>query len=200
MPKAFVHVAGATLLEHAVGRFARHSRVDTIVVVAPAAQLDTAADLVDHQVVAGGATRRDSVAAGLRAAGGHTAFVLVHDVARPFVPAHVIDTVLDALHDGADAVVPVVGIHDTVRRLDATGALDGLVDRSTLAAIQTPQGFRRDVLERAHRDGAHLDVTDDAALVEALGLRVVAARGSDESFKITTPADLARAEAVARLG
>ncbi len=126
--------------------------------------------------------------------------MLVHDVARPFVPAHVIDAVLDALEAGADAVVPVVGIHDTVRRIDATGALDGLVDRSRLAAIQTPQAFRRAVLVRAHRDGVHLDVTDDAALVEALGLRVVAAPGADESFKITTPADLARAEAVARLG
>jgi 2-C-methyl-D-erythritol 4-phosphate cytidylyltransferase len=195
-----VQVAGSTLLEHAAGRFTRHPRIGEVVMVAPAALVAHAGELVAVPIVAGGATRRDSVAAGLAALRGDAEFVLVHDVARPFVPAEVIDDVLAHLDAGADAVVPVVGIHDTVRRLDASGALDGLVDRSTLAAIQTPQGFRRDVLVRAHEAGADLNVTDDAALVEALGLRVEAARGSDDSFKITTPGDLAHAEAVARLG
>ena len=188
------------MLEHAVRRFARHPRIYDIVVVAPGGQLQAAGELVDVPVVAGGATRAESVAAGLNALGRDTEFVLVHDVARPFVPARVLDTVVAELEAGADAVVPVVAIHDTIRRLDDTGALDGPVDRSTLAAVQTPQGFRFDVLVRAHRAGAGRDVTDDAALVEALGLRVRAVPGADESFKITTPADLARAEAVARIG
>lgn len=200
VPKAFVRVAGATLLEHAVRRFLEHPRVSSVVVVVPVAQLEPAAALVATSVVAGGATRRDSVAAGLSAVGDAVDHVLVHDVARPFVPATVIDAVLAALDAGAPAVVPVIGIHDTVRRLLADGTLDGLVDRSSLAAIQTPQGFVRDVLVSAHREGAHLDVTDDAALVEALGLAVVAVPGSDQSFKITTPADLAHAEALARIG
>ncbi len=200
VPKAFVSVAGATLLEHAVRRFLEHPRVSSVVVVAPTAQLEQATALVATRVVAGGATRRDSVASGLAALDDDVVHVLVHDVARPFVPSYVIDAVLDALDVGAPAVVPVIGIHDTVRRLLADGTLDGLVDRSSLAAIQTPQGFVRDVLVRAHREGAHLDVTDDAALVEALGLPVIAAPGSDQSFKITTPADLVHAEAVARIG
>jgi 2-C-methyl-D-erythritol 4-phosphate cytidylyltransferase len=136
------------------------------------------------------------VAAGLAALDPSVAQVLVHDVARPFVPAIVIDAVLDALDAGEVGVVPVVAIHDTVRRLDESGTLAGLVDRSSLVAIQTPQGFDCAALREAHVRGARLPVTDDAALVEAAGGRVVAVPGSDESFKITTPADLVRAEAV----
>ncbi len=103
---------------------------------------------------------------------------------------------LAALAAGADAVVPVVAIHDTVRRIDAAGALGELVDRSTLAAVQTPQGFRRAVLVEAHTHAARSGATDDATLVEALGATVVAVAGSDAAFKITTPADLARAQAI----
>jgi 2-C-methyl-D-erythritol 4-phosphate cytidylyltransferase len=121
----------------------------------------------------------------------------VHDVARRFVPAEVIDAVLDMLGGGAVAVVPIVPIHDTVRMVDASGGLAGLVDRSLLVAIQTPQGFDCVTLRNAHVLGAQLPVTDDAALVEAVGGRVVAVPGSELSFKITTPTDLARAEAVA---
>jgi 2-C-methyl-D-erythritol 4-phosphate cytidylyltransferase len=136
------------------------------------------------------------VAAGLAALPAHVDLVLVHDVARPFVPVEVIERVLAALADGADAVVPVVAIHDTVRRIDGGGMLGELVDRSTLAAMQTPQGFRREVLAEAHARGAQSSTTDDAALVQALGTPVVAVAGSDAAFKITTPADLARAQAI----
>ena len=202
VPKAFVRVGGATLLEHAAARFAGHPAVGPVLVVAPVDRLDEAAALVDLPVVAGGATRQESVAAGLAALAGldpPVEYVLVHDVARPFTPAVVISAVVDALRAGADAVVPVVPVHDTVRRVDADGILAGVVDRSTLAAIQTPQGFRRDVLVAAHDAPAAAAVTDDAALVEAQGGRVVAVPGADESFKVTTPLDLARAEAVLRL-
>ena len=123
----------------------------------------------------------------------------MHDVARPFPPAAVISAVVDALRAGADAVVPVVPIHDTVRRIDADGGLAGVVDRASLVAIQTPQGFRRDVLVAAHDASGAAGVTDDAALVEAQGGRVVRVPGADECFKVTTPLDLARAEAVLRL-
>jgi len=222
VPKAFVEIDGVTLLEHAVRRFATHPAVGTIVVVAPAADVSRAGVLADaaagHDgptprsgwsdgsalgrarvlVVAGGATRQASVAAGLAVT--DAGFVLVHDVARPFVPGVVIDAVLAALTDGADAAVPVVPIHDTVRRVHPDGSFAGTVDRSTLVAIQTPQGFRRDVLVAAHEAGRHLAVTDDAALVEAAGGAVAAVAGSDEAFKVTTPLDLTRAQAVARLG
>jgi 2-C-methyl-D-erythritol 4-phosphate cytidylyltransferase len=111
----------------------------------------------------------------------------------------VIDAVVAALRDGAVAVVPVVPVHDTVRSIGADGVLDGVVDRSRLAAVQTPQGFRLDVLAAAHAKAAGEDATDDAVLVEALGHRVIAVPGADESFKVTTTGDLARAEHVAGL-
>jgi len=120
----------------------------------------------------------------------------VHDVARPFVPGRVIDAVLAALRAGAGAVVPVVPIIDTVRRVAPDGTLAGVVDRSTLRAVQTPQGFRCDVLIAAHHQAGGDPATDDASLVEALGREVVAVPGADEAFKITTAADLARAESV----
>jgi len=200
VPKAFVRVAGHTLLEHAVRRFAGHPDVDSVVVVAPRAELARAAELAGPGVVvvSGGATRQDSVACGLAALEDDPSLVLVSDVARPFVPDAVIAAVVAALREGAVAVVPVVPIHDTVRARGESGALGPVVDRSTLVAVQTPQGFRRDVLAAAHAAGAP-GATDDAMLVEALGHPVVPVTGADESFKITTRLDLARAETVALL-
>jgi 2-C-methyl-D-erythritol 4-phosphate cytidylyltransferase len=200
VPKAFVHVDDRTLLEHACLRFTDHPGVGPVVVVAPATHVTHAAELTAVPVVAGGAERQDSVAAGLAALPDDAELVLVHDVARPFVPNSVIDAVIAALRDGAVAVVPVVPIHDTVRRLDDDGALDGIVDRARLAAVQTPQGFRRDVLALAHQRAAGVVATDDAALVEALGHRVVAVAGDDRAFKITTPLDLLYATTMARTG
>jgi 2-C-methyl-D-erythritol 4-phosphate cytidylyltransferase len=195
-PKAFVTVAGATLLEHAVARFRAVPELAAPVVVAPAGYVEYAQQLSGSTVVVGGATRQASVAAGLAALPADVDLVLVHDVARPFVPVEVIERVLAALADGADAVVPIVAIHDTVRRIDDAGVLGELVDRSTLAAMQTPQGFRREVLADAHARGAHASTTDDAALVQALGTPLIAVAGSDAAFKITTPADLSHAQAM----
>ncbi len=197
VPKAYVEVDGRTLLQHAVESFAGHPAIDSVVVVVPAA--DSAAEHPGLTTVTGGATRQESVAAGLRAVRDDVDLVLVHDVARPFVPPEVIDAVLAALEAGAAAVVPVVPIHDTVRRVGPDGTLAGGLDRSTLMAVQTPQGFRRDVLVAAHAHAGPLTATDDAGLVEALGVEVVAVPGADDAFKITTPSDLARAESVAQL-
>ena len=195
-PKAFVPVAGATLLEHAYRRFAEHPQVRDVVVAAPAARLDTARELLaGARVVSGGDTRQESVARALAAVAPDAAVVLVHDVARAFVPGAVIDRVLAAL-DRADGAVPVLAIADTVRRLAPAGVLGELVERELLLAMQTPQGFRREVLERAHAAGTG-DATDDAALVQALGARVVTVPGDARAFKVTTPFDLAVAEAVA---
>lgn len=194
VPKAFVTIDGHTLLEHAASRFATHPELGSVVVVAPASHLAEAAG-PGRTVVPGGATRQESVAAGLAATDDTVQYVLVHDVARPFVPAGVIDAVLQALRAGAQAVVPVLPVHDTVRRVRPDGSLAGVVDRTTLVTVQTPQGFRRAILLDAHQRGAHLDATDDAGLVEAIGGTVVAVPGAAESFKITTPADLARAAA-----
>jgi 2-C-methyl-D-erythritol 4-phosphate cytidylyltransferase len=198
VPKAFVPVGGRTLLEHATGGLVAHPRVSTVVVAAPTACLEQVRALVpDVVAVAGGATRQLSVAAGLAALGASADLVLVHDAARAFVPLAVIDRVLAALDAGAEAVVPTLPVSDTIRAADpATGALGALVDRSRLLAMQTPQGFRRDVLARAHAEAPGVDATDDAALVEALGHRVVAVEGDERAFKVTVPIDLALAEAL----
>jgi 2-C-methyl-D-erythritol 4-phosphate cytidylyltransferase len=199
IPKAFVEVGGRTLLEHAAGTFVAHSGIRDVVVVAPVTHLAQAAERTGLPVVAGGATRQESVRAGLGAIAADAAFVLVHDVARPFVPESVIDAVIAALRAGADAVIPVLPVIDTVRRIGPDGALAGVVDRSDLVRVQTPQGFRRAVLVEAHERGSGVAATDDAALVEALGVDVVAVPGHDDAFKITTVLDYLLAQALAQL-
>ena len=199
VPKAFVRVAGRTLVEHAAARFVAHPRVRDVVVVAPAAWLRAASALVPGAtVVAGGETRQQSVSCGLAALAADVDEVLVHDVARPFVPDAVIDRVLDALAS-AQAAIPVLPVTDTIRRTDAAGELHETVDRTTLAAVQTPQGFSRAALVAAH-EGAPPAATDDAVLVEARGGRVVGVPGDDRAFKITYPLDLLLAEAVVSHG
>jgi 2-C-methyl-D-erythritol 4-phosphate cytidylyltransferase len=196
VPKAFCTVRGRTLLSYAHARFAAHPMVGRVIVVAPADRIGDAKALTGPDVVAGGATRQASVAAGLAVVPPDVDAVLVHDVARAFVPADVIDRVVAALRDGADAVIPTRPVTDTIKRVDAGGRVIETVARSTLVAVQTPQGFRRDVLIAAHAAGSG-DVTDDAGLVEALGGTVVAVDGADEAFKITRPWDLLLAEALA---
>lgn len=201
VPKAFVCVAGRTLLEHAVERFAAHAAVRDVVVVAPAALLARAGELIPAAtVVAGGATRQASVRCGLAALAADVELVLVHDAARAFVPVAVISRVVDALNEGAEAVVPTLPIADTVRSLDAAGGLGGTVDRRQLVAVQTPQGFVRALLDRAHTQAGSDDASDDASLVEAIGGTVSAVAGDDAAFKITRPLDLALAELVAARG
>jgi 2-C-methyl-D-erythritol 4-phosphate cytidylyltransferase len=167
-------------------------------VVAPHTHLDEAAKLAPSAtVVAGGETRQQSVSAGLDVLADDVEFVLVHDVARAFVPAAVISRVVAGLAEAA-AVIPVLPVTDTIRRSDpATGELHETVDRSRLSAVQTPQGFRREDLLAAHRD-APAGATDDASLVEARGGRVLGVPGDALAFKITYPLDLLLAEAVAR--
>lgn len=190
IPKAFCEVGGRTLLDHAVARFSAHAAVRDIIVVVPATMLEAVADAV---AVAGGATRADSVAAGIAGLADDVDAVLVHDAARPFVPAEVITRVVAALRAGADAVVPTVPVVDTIKRV-FEGVVVETVDRAALQAVQTPQGFRRSVLVGAHaRAGA---VTDDAMLVERAGGTVVVVDGADECFKITRPWDLRVAEAL----
>ncbi|MGN6606076.1 MAG: 2-C-methyl-D-erythritol 4-phosphate cytidylyltransferase [Jatrophihabitans sp.] len=192
VPKAFVEIAGRTLLEHAVEPFLGLP----LVVVAPAALVDSTAALVPRAaVVPGGTTRQESVARGLDAVPRESRFVLVHDAARAFTPPDVITRVLDALHAGADAVIPALPVSDTIKQV-RDGVVVATPDRAGLVAVQTPQGFRRDVLVAAHSGAAADSATDDAALVEAQGGRVVVVEGAVEAFKITILDDLRRAEAL----
>lgn len=197
-PKAFVTVAGRTILEHAAQQLIDHPRISALVVAAPTSAVEQARQLVPGAiVVAGGPTRQQSVARAIAALPEDADLVLVHDAARAFVPAEVISRVLAALEAGAEAVVPTMPVSDTIRAFDpVSGELGALVDRSRLLAMQTPQGFRRDVLIKAHAQAAGTDATDDAALVEAIGRQVLAVPGDERAFKITVPLDLVLAQSV----
>ncbi len=203
VPKAFVLLAGRTLLAWSLGAATACPGVACVVVVAPEAYLETArrecaAYALPPLVVAGGGERRDSVAAGLAAlatAGAEVEVVLVHDAARALAPVDLFARVAAAVDDAHPAVIPGLPVVDTVKSVDADGLVTGTVDRAALRAVQTPQGFRRELLARAHAAAGEAAVTDDAALVEALGEPVLVVPGDPLALKITTPDDLIRAEA-----
>ncbi|WP_083518594.1 2-C-methyl-D-erythritol 4-phosphate cytidylyltransferase [Serinicoccus chungangensis] len=145
-------------------------------------------------VVPGGAERPDSVAAGLAALPAGLDVVLVHDAARAFTPTPVFDRVVAAVHAGHDAVVPALAVTDTVKQVTADGDVERVTatpDRAGLRAVQTPQGFRRATLERAHGQArGEARHTDDAGMVEATGGRVAVVPGDPRALKVTTPGDL----------
>lgn len=152
----------------------------TVVVVPPD-------DVERERGVAGGATRSESVRAGLAAVPDEATIILVHDAARPFAGPELFRRVIDAVIAGADAAIPAVPVDDTIKVVAGDAVID-TPDRSTLVAIQTPQAFRAGVLRAAHASGG--DATDDAGLVERMGGRVVVVAGADDNRKITKPADL----------
>ena len=197
-PKALVLLAGEPLLVHAVRALRAAPSVGVVVVAAPAEQVADVMALLqsyDVLVVAGGPTRQDSVGLALRALPADVDLVLVHDAARCLTPVAVIEQVIERLQAGAPAVVPVLPVVDTIKQVDAGGVVIATVDRTGLRIIQTPQGFSRDLLERAHAADAD-PLTDDAGLVELLGAPILTVPGSDEAFKVTRPQDLLLAEAV----
>nr|WP_243074502.1 2-C-methyl-D-erythritol 4-phosphate cytidylyltransferase [Microbacterium sp. SS28] len=198
-PKAFVGLDEHSILRHALrGVFA--ATAAQVIVVAPEDRvgdalteaIEAAGDKRDLvSVVPGGATRQESVRAGLHAVWGDVDIVLVHDAARALTPPEVFARVVAAIDAGADGAIPVLPVIDTLKRVDGSEIV-AAVDRAELAAAQTPQGFRRDVLDAAY-GAATEDFTDDAALVAQAGHSVAAVAGDALGFKITTPADLDRA-------
>ncbi|MGW0736674.1 2-C-methyl-D-erythritol 4-phosphate cytidylyltransferase [Streptomyces sp. NPDC002851] len=212
-PKALRALSGTPMLIHAVRAMAASRSVSLVVVVAPADGVGEVKTLLDAHalpertdflVVPGGDTRQESVSAGVAALPENVTEVLVHDAARPLVPVDTVDAVIETVRAGAPAVVPALPLADTVKEVDpapAAGEPEPVVatpERSRLRAVQTPQGFERAALVRAHEtvavtgDGA----TDDAGMVERLGLPVVVVPGHEEAFKVTRPLDLVLAEAV----
>jgi 2-C-methyl-D-erythritol 4-phosphate cytidylyltransferase / 2-C-methyl-D-erythritol 2,4-cyclodiphosphate synthase len=147
-----------------------------------------AEDAIRERAVTGGATRSDSVRAGLANVPSNATIVCVHDGARPFASIDLFTAVILAVIDGADAAVPGVPVSDTIKQVASDGAVVGTPVRAQLRAVQTPQAFRADVLRRAHSSAA--DATDDAALVEAVGGRVIVVAGEEDNRKITDPSDL----------
>ncbi|WP_328676287.1 2-C-methyl-D-erythritol 4-phosphate cytidylyltransferase [Streptomyces sp. NBC_00322] len=208
-PKALRTLNGTPMLIHAVRAMAASRAVSLVVVVAPpdgAAEVKSLLadhalpDRTDFLVVPGGDTRQESVKLGLDALPPGIDAVLVHDAARPLVPVDTVDAVIEAVRDGAVAVVPALPLADTVKEVEPRpdGSPEPVLatpERARLRAVQTPQGFDRETLVRAHETVTD-NVTDDASMVEQLGEPVVVVPGHEEAFKVTRPLDLVLAEAV----
>jgi 2-C-methyl-D-erythritol 4-phosphate cytidylyltransferase/2-C-methyl-D-erythritol 2,4-cyclodiphosphate synthase len=197
VPKQYLPLGGRAVLRHSVETFLRHpaiSGVRAVISQEHRALYDSAvAGLPILPPVAGGASRQDSVRNGLESlAELQPDRVLIHDAARPFLTAEIVDRTLAALDDAPGAVV-AVPVTDTLKR-GHDGRVAGTVDRSALWRAQTPQGFRYADILAAHRQAKGAAMTDDAAVAEAAGLPVKLVMGADDNFKITTADDLRRAE------
>lgn len=198
-PKAFVELAGRTLVELAIRGLLDSGVVESVIVAVPADRTVEANVILGGlgavTVVAGGANRTESVRLGLAAA-GDAELVLVHDAARALTPTALIVRVVEALRDGHTAVVPALPLTDTIKAVDANGIVLGTPERAGLRAVQTPQGFHSAVLSRAYQQATAGGVTDDSSLVELLGGQVQVVDGDPLAFKITTTMDMMLAEAI----
>jgi 2-C-methyl-D-erythritol 4-phosphate cytidylyltransferase len=198
VPKAFAPLAGRTILEHALASAFDPARVDALVVVVPAGWEERAREIAgpEHAVVTGGPSRQASVRAALAAVPPRAGTIVIHDAARPLTHPAFFLAILRAL-EGWDGAVPVAPVTDTVKRLEGERVV-GTEPRAALGLAQTPQAFRGEALRDAHARAEQRGdaVTDDAEAVELAGYRVRAIAVDAANFKITTPEDLARAEAV----
>ncbi len=196
--KVLLPLAGLPILAHVLAAFADAPRISEIVLVAREGEEEDVTSLLPARartrtrIVRGGAERRDSSLFGVRAASGD--LVLIHDAARPLVSRELIDRVIDGTI-AHGACVPVVPVVDTVRRVGPAGLLPDVIERFGLVAIQTPQGFRTEVILRGLAETTGLTLPDDAAAVLACGLPVSVVDGERENLKVTTASDLALAEA-----
>ena len=196
-PKQLLDIGGGSMLQHSVAAFARHPRISDVVLVLPKDQTSflffssgDPASLPPIRIVAGGDRRQDSVANGFDAVSSAADVVLIHDAARPFVTADLIDRTIDAAAEHG-AAIAALRSRDTVKRVNATGAITETIARETIYLAQTPQGFRRDILARAVALGrAGAEATDEAALAERAGARVHVVDGDPGNVKITTTEDL----------
>ena len=194
-PKQYEMLGGERVIDRSLATC--RAAADHVVVVLAAGEEATGEHLLASGAadafVIGGAERSDSVRSALAVVDGEAAVIVVHDAARPLASAALHEAVVAAVHAGADAAIPAVPVVDTIKRVhtDPAGELvvDATLDRSELMAVQTPQAFRADVLHRAHSMAT--DATDDAALVEKMGGRVVIVAGETTNIKITGPDDLA---------
>jgi len=187
--KQFVQLGGVSVVERAVA--VARDACDGVVVVLPAEATWAAPDGV--RLAVGGATRSDSVRAGLAVVPDDIEIVIVHDAARPLASRRLFELVVEAVVDGADGAVPALAISDTVKRVCDDRVIE-TVARDGLVAVQTPQAFRASALRAAH--GAGATDTDDAALVEANGGTVVVVEGERRNLKLTRADDLELAEAL----
>ena len=210
VPKQLLDLGGTTIVRRSIAAFDTHPRVARMVVVLPSELVASGPSIVGDTArpcgfAAGGDRRQDSVRLGLEAMAQDVDLVLVHDAARPFVSAALIDRVIDRARD-AGAAVPALPARDTVKHVDpASRVVRATLRRGDIWLAQTPQGFRREVLASAVALGAEVaDATDEAMLAERAGHQVAIVEGDAANVKITTPEDLAAARralaAVPRVG
>ena len=195
VPKAFLALGGLSLLTRSA--LAMSTVADVLIIAAPDASLDEASAQIaqvdaEIHIVAGGEHRQESVANALRMVPEDVSIVLVHDAARPLVPVEVTQNVVAAIRGGAKAVIPVLPLVDTIKRVNNNGMAIETVDRNQLRRVQTPQGFDRTTLDLAY-ENPEVVATDDAGLMDALGIPVLTVAGDERSLKITTMADVKHA-------
>jgi 2-C-methyl-D-erythritol 4-phosphate cytidylyltransferase len=204
--KQFRWVAGKPMLLHSLQSFMMRDDVISVVCVLPR---DFVADPppwifqcdIDRLMLSiGGRTRSESVANGLDDLPDEAAIVLVHDAARPLVGMETVDRVVHAAREKG-AAIAALPVTDTLKEVDGEGMIVRTVERERLWRAQTPQGFTREIIVRAHREARRQQIaaTDDAALCERLGIPVHVVRGSERALKVTDEADFARADALSRL-
>lgn len=204
--KQFRWIAGKPMLLHSVQTFMARPDVNTVVVVLPKSHAADPppwlfqCDIERLLVSVGGRERSESVANGLEDIPDEVTTVLVHDAARPLVPDDLIERVVAGARRGHGAV-PALPVVDTLKEVDDAGRIVRTVERARLWRVQTPQGFPREMLDRAHAEArrAGIVATDDAGLCERLGFPVVVVPGSERAMKITEEPDFARAEALSIL-
>jgi 2-C-methyl-D-erythritol 4-phosphate cytidylyltransferase len=195
IPKAFLELGGLSLLTRSA--LAMSTVADVLIIAAPVDGLDEASAQLaqvdaEIHIVAGGEHRQESVAKALRMVPADVSIVLVHDAARPLVPIEVSQNVVAAIRAGAKAAIPVLPLVDTIKRVNNNGIAIETVDRNQLRRVQTPQGFDRATLDLAYQN-PEVVATDDAGLMDALGIPVVTVAGDERSLKITTMADVQHA-------
>jgi len=189
IPKALIQLGNQTLIEHAVAAIS--PVVDQVIVTAPASHLSQFQSLLGDAVtvVVGGQTRSESVRAGLAAVSSDIKYVLIHDAARALATTDLANRILSALQNGEVAVIPGLPQVDTVKSVGGNGYVTSTPNRADLRNIQTPQGLELSVLKKAHDSKG--EGSDDAALVESAGFKVLVIDGEERALKITTPVDLA---------
>lgn len=198
-PKQLLEIGGGSMLQHSVAAFLGHPRIADVVLVLPpehATFVPSGPAVIDAgraralRVVKGGERRQDSVANGFDAVAPDADVILIHDAARPFVSAGLIDRTIDAASRHGAAIAALQS-RDTVKRVDGDGRITGTIPRETIYLAQTPQGFRRDVLSAAIAMGrSGVEATDEAALAERAGYHVHVVEGDPGNVKITTEEDL----------
>jgi 2-C-methyl-D-erythritol 4-phosphate cytidylyltransferase len=205
VPKQFLSLGGEPLIVQSLRALQAAPVVDQIVLAVPLADVEYCKDEIVSRhrftkvtkVVAGGAERQDSVRNALAQVHSDTEIVLIHDAVRPFVTQRMIDEVVAAARREGAAII-ALPMRDTVKQVRTDGMIERTVDRTPLWLAQTPQAFRRDWIETAHKK-AHAEgirATDDAFLVEWLGHSVAVVEGSGENIKVTRPEDLVIGEAI----